>query len=525
MIWCAREAHHIETAVESRAGSHSRASLLRYSPALVLIVIAIADIQRWADPDLWGHVAFGRAMLANRHLAFHDPYSYSARGHLWLNHEWLSELLMGAIYDLGGVIGLKLMKFACSAAVILFLALALAETDTPMTLQLAILLAASIAIAPQMQFRPQLITFAMMSGLLEILTRYTYRGKAPLMVAIPMLALWANLHGGFIVGLAALTTFSTVRITKDVFAGRGPRRGLTLIAVSAASALVTVITPYGIGTWHAVWEAIANPHTGEVINDWQPLMRSFVATWRESPIGVVPSVLAIAMFLALAVTWMLNPRRGDLAIVAVALIMIVAAMIAMRNLPLAVIATVVVLAQHSSSFFRRTQSHRAPRISQILLAAVGAILLIGSGLLSPMLRAGSSKPLGAIAFMQTRRLSGNMMSDFGWGEYVIWHMAPASKVFIDGRYDTVYPPDVIDDYLAFHFGEPDAKEVLRKYPHDFILLSPNDETALAVMASAPGWKQLYRDGSCIVFARANSEAARIPAVTVPPQHTPPSYFP
>jgi hypothetical protein len=117
------------------------------------------------------------------------------------------------------------------------------------------------------------------------------------------------------------------------------------------------------------------------------------------------------------------------------------------------------------------------------------------------------------------------MTDFTWGEYVIWHMAPASKVFIDGRYDTVYPPRVIDDYLAFHYGAASASDMLRKYPHDFILLSPNDEAALGLMASAPEWKRLYRDGSCILFARTDSAAAQIPAVDVPPQRTPPSDFP
>src|SRR5271166_4072343 len=133
MIWCAVEAHHIEQFPESRP------SLLRYSPALVLVVVAITDIQRWADPDLWGHVAFGRAMLATHRLAFHDPYSYSAPGHLWLNHEWLSEALMGAFYDLGGVIGLKLMKFGCCVALVVFLVRGLAEIDSPMTLQFGML--------------------------------------------------------------------------------------------------------------------------------------------------------------------------------------------------------------------------------------------------------------------------------------------------------------------------------------------------------------------------------------------------
>lgn len=36
-----------------------------------------------------------------------------------------------------------------------------------------------------------------------------------------------------------------------------------------------------------------------------------------------------------------------------------------------------------------------------------------------------------------------MLPFFGWGEYVIWHLAPGSHAFIDGRYDTVYPRELI----------------------------------------------------------------------------------
>ena len=153
------------------------------------------------------------------------------------------------------------------------------------------------------------------------------------------------------------------------------------------------------------------------------------------------------------------------------------------------------------------------------------ILLIASGLLSPRLRAGSFKPVGAVAFMHEHRLSGNVMSDFAWGEYLIWHLAPASKVFIDGRYDTVYPPNVIDDYLTFQYGEPGAKSVLRKYPHDFILLSARSESALSLVRAAPEWKPIYRDSGSILFARVDSVAARIPPVEVSAEDTPASYFP
>src|SRR5208282_3451271 len=100
-------------------------------------------------------------------------------------------------------------------------------------------------------------------------------------------------HGGFIVGLAALATFSTVRMITDLLGGRGPWVGAKLFAVFGASTLVTIVTPYGLGAWHAVGHAIANPHTREVISDWQPLVRSLLETWRENHVGVVPSVLAI----------------------------------------------------------------------------------------------------------------------------------------------------------------------------------------------------------------------------------------
>ena len=523
---CAREPSQAGHAGDSPIESNSRASLLRYSPALVLFVIAIVDIQRWADPDLWGHVAFGRAMLATRHFAFHGPYSYSAPGYLWLNHEWLSELLMGAIYNLGGVIGLKLMKFGCCAVVIVSLAEGLAEIDSPMTLQFGILVAAGIAIAPQMQFRPQLFSFAMIAGLLAVLTKYTYRGTAPLPFVIPMLWLWANLHGGFIVGLAALATFSAVRMTTDLLGGRGPWVGAKLLAILAASTLATFVTPYGLGTWRAVGHAMTNPHTREIIDDWQPLMSTFDAMWHRNYAGAVPMIVAVAMFVSLAMTFVIAPRGNDLPMLAIAAVMIAAAFVAMRNLPLAVIASVIPLARHSSFVFRARQTQPPGNwINQIILAAAAIVLLLESGLLSPTLRAGTARPVGAIAFMQERGLSGNIMTDFTWGEYVIWHMAPASKVFIDGRYDTIYPPDVVDDYLAFHYGAAGAKEVLRKYRHDFILLSPNDEAALAVTASAPEWKQLYRDGSCVLFVRTDSTAAEISPVIVAPRDTPPSDFP
>src|ERR1700730_14407197 len=89
----ASAAHSVETgSAFDTPARWVRTSLLQYSPALVLVLIAIADAGRATDPDLWGHVRFGQAVLAGHRLVLHDPHSYTAPGHLWRNHEWLTEI-------------------------------------------------------------------------------------------------------------------------------------------------------------------------------------------------------------------------------------------------------------------------------------------------------------------------------------------------------------------------------------------------------------------------------------------------
>ena len=133
-------------------------------------------------------------------------------------------------------------------------------------------------------------------------------------------------------------------------------------------------------------------------------------------------------------------------------------------------------------------------------------------------------PSGAVAFMKRYGLRGNLLNQFGWGEYLIWHMSPSSKVFIDGRYDTVYPLEVIQDFLAFDANLPGAGRVLRSYPHDFVLISPK-LMAYRLMRKSAGWKLIYEDPDCALFARTDSAAAKLPGVPVRSAAPLPQYFP
>src|SRR5208282_5602084 len=118
-----------------------------------------------------------------------------------------------------------------------------------------------------------------------------------------------------------------------------------------------------------------------------------------------------------------------------------------------------------------------------------------TGLFSKKMAADDPYPAGAISYMKQHRLSGNILADFQWGEYVIWHMPPAGK------------------------------ELLVKYPHDFVLVGQKNDPAYKLIVAQPGWKQIYRDDSCVLFARDTSAAAKLAPITVSVKDTPENSFP
>ena len=447
--------------MSARERSRQRAmSLLRYAPGLVVLVIVIADSGQMTDTDLWGHIRFGQAVIAQRHLILRDPYSYSAFGHRWDNHEWLTEVVMAASYNAFGVVGLKLWKLACVAATMLLVAMGLAETGATPTVQLNTFTVVAVATMPQMEFRPQLFTFLLVAAMLALLARHNYRGAAPLWLLIPMMALWANLHGGFIVGIAILALYTAVAAIDDLITSAGFRRGLGLGALTIAALASTMITPYGRDTWRPVLRALRNPMTRIAVTDWQPLGFAMMRQWQAHPAGVIYILCGIGMLLAFVAAFALVPRGGDLPLVAIAGVLSVAAITAVRNLPIAVIACALPVARHSWLLILRRreriseetakavpQTERSA-VSPWLALAVAVILAIYSGISRPACALISRIP-NAPSPSCKNTICAAIFSAISIGR--ISHLAyrASFKVFIDGCYDTVYPYSLIEQYIDF----------------------------------------------------------------------------
>src|SRR5262245_26598708 len=224
--------------------------------SFVLLGFGLATVTH-ADPDLWGHLRFGLDTLATHSLPASDPYSFT-QDRAWLNHEWLSEVLMAAAYQPLGTLGLRLLK-----AAILVLGFAMVwQTYRGAALPAKIVAMAWLvfgAVHMVATVRPQLWSLLftiVIARQLVVPSRHAYW-------ALPVLfALWANLHGGWIVGLGIVGVW--VAFGGVVEAGKR----VPTWAMAVACVLATLATPHGVRLWTFVWETVGFERA---ITEWRPL--------------------------------------------------------------------------------------------------------------------------------------------------------------------------------------------------------------------------------------------------------------
>lgn len=465
---------------------------------LLLFAVALVSADNFADPDLWMHILAGRIILNGHIPPMADVFSYSAAGLPWRDHEWLAQAALALSYDGLGVVGLKLLKVLCATALMGALAIGIAQTGagTGRYRRLVLIVIAAVMVEP-MQFRPQLFTFVMLSVLLALLAIEIYRGGAPLWVMVPMFALWVNLHGGYAAGLGALGVATAVVSAQAIRDPAQRSKALRLALVTVACGLATLLNPFGLSAAGTVMHSVSDPLIRQLVVEWRSEPQALAYLWNNGPtllvlVAVAP-LLLFAMFLA-SMFW--APDLDDAAMAAVAIVFIGAGFYQARNVSLAVIAVAIPLAHHAALALDG-QDDSPP--ASMLMAVLAVLVMIAGGTFSNRLETWSRMPLGAVSFMDRNHLHGNILNQLEWGEYLAWH-EPDSRIFVDGRAETVYPDSVMLQYAQFYYGLSGGDKLLDAYPNDFVLIIPESK-AYKTMLSQQRWRLIYQDATSALFQR------------------------
>ncbi len=448
-----------------------------------------------ADNDLWGHVTFGRRILAEGRLPLTNDYAYTAPAHPWINHEILAECAFASAFDRFGTAGLIGLKLAIATATFAILTRMIRHRTRSLAATGVALGIGGALLSPGFLIRPQLFTFLAMAWVWSRIDRYDDTRDGRVLLSLPaVFALWINTHGGVIAGLAIFLAYVGLR----VIAAKDPRERAILAGIALLSSLALLVNPYGAGLLEFLYRDL---QLVRAISEWQALdLSSFAGR-----------ILLLALLLLMIGTAARPSRRPwEVFLILTAALM---ALHHQRHLPLFAIIATPRLAESlkAAGVWVRDRAGIPPLSvgARVAFAAgFGALALfqierahaMGRGLGAGIFVSPTEYPIDAVRFIRQNGMKGNLALPSDWGEYAIWHLHPDCRVAVDGRYTTAYPDDLLELSERFQFGRPGWQQFL--HGADLVLVDRRQPIVQAMFRETE-WRYVYSDATALVFVRGD----------------------
>jgi hypothetical protein len=469
-----------------------------------------------ADPDLWGHIKFGEDLWQTGKIIQSDPYSYLTGDQLWINHEWLAEVIFYLGFALAGPAGLIVLKIAMGLLITGLMYRHLCRQGlTPLRAGIVLLPVTPLLVPGLVTVRPQMFTYLFFLFVLLLIYQAEHGRPQYLWVAPPLFALWVNLHGGFLAGLGIFVLWSFAHLVLILLRPRRPGAlSLSQVAMPlAVSVLATLLNPYGVELlgFLARTATVARPE----ISEWRPIDIM-------TPLGAMYIVI-----LGVAVAGLVYSRRERRpALMTLFVCASLLPLMAVRHTQLFALVVAVLAGEHIGDAWGRVSSGRQsnrsaaganqPRPWLAGLSLIGAVVLIGLSVPNfGCIRPYPVYARRAIALLKHSGISGNLAVHFTWGEYAIWHLGPRIKVSVDGRRETVYSDEIRRENLDFRMGTGDWDALLRNHETHLALVSKKFPV-FNLMQLHPDWLLVYEDRVSGLFVPRDSPLIRQIKTTDPP---------
>lgn len=472
---------------ETVASTGSPSQLLPLCAALIAGVTTLVSRFLYADGDTYWHIAAGNWILAHFAVPHSDPFSFTAAGRPWVAHEWLSEVVMALAFRLGYWTGVTIL-FAAAAAI----TAGLLMRDLRRWLQpfpaCVLALLAMAAVAPGLLARPHILALPALECWTAGLLMARSRGRIPSFALLPVMTLWANLHGGFIVGIALIVPLAI----EAIFHGGTAqfRVALGWAVFLAGSVLAALLTPNGLAGMLFPFHLLSMRHLS-LIGEWQPA--------NFGSLNVLELFILAGLYLGFS---------RDFRIPTIRLLLLLAlvhgSLVHAREVLLLGIVGVLVLAEPLGSWLgsankssRPATLHAGRRWASLTVAALAALIL-AIRLEYPVHRVNDRMyPTAALAHLPDQVRTGHVFNAYQFGGFLIYS---GIRPFIDSRAD-MYDPEFLDVYREAVRPIPKTLEfVLDHYDIAWTIMPPDSEVA-TFLDRMPEWKRIFGDDVAVIHVR------------------------
>lgn len=459
--------------------------------------LAIPGSEILGDPDTFLHVAIGDWIRQHGVVPLTDPFSYPMSGQPWIAHEWLAGLVMSYAYSLGGWYGVCVLTVLSLGVTLVIIARFLMR-HLPAAYAILFVVLALVGLESHLLARPHVLVWPLIAFWVGQLLIRSESGRAPPFWLLPLIVLWANLHGSFVLGLLFVLPLAMESWLNAALAARNrvlkSWSGFFVLALFAC-----LITPFG---WDGMAFAgkVVSMQTLAIVGEWKPL------TVKEFP----PVLIWLGLLLVMGL-------RGLLKLSWVRLVLLLGLgwqmLLHVRFYSLFVLLAPLLLAEPLALSKAKWQARTEPDSSldgffewasapskpwAILLAGM-VVCVMSYQLRQADLQPGPSiAPSNALQYLKKSALTGHGLNHYNYGGFLIWAGIP---VFMDGRIDL--RGDVVMKPYNNALNQADPKELTKFLDENQIAwtMFPPEGIPAINMDHMAGWSKAYADENAVIHVR------------------------
>lgn len=474
--------------------------------ALVNALLFRRDRLFAADGDVGRHIRLGRQIIEDGAVPRVDLFSHTRAGDPFVPYEWLAETVT-ALAEIGwGLAGVVVLSALLYSVAVVGLYRAADELGAPRLLALPVALLGLLLQSVHLLPRPHLFTTAFAAVFMVVLVRFARTGRPWILAPLPVLMLvWANSHGGFLIGFVLLVAFVAGALLRSPEFADGPNAVRPLVTVLLLSIVASLVNPAGVELWRHTTGYLGIEFLVAETQEYQSV--DFHQAYGK---------LFFVVLFAGPALWMTGRVRVSRLAGGLYLLFAAAALHSARNIPLFTVAALPWLAVWAEQALRgggptgtavlqrmrsleRTDRQLRPGLPG--LAAIGLLWFALEPASGTYRFDASVFPVEAVAAFDGMEPTGPVFNQMAFGGYLLY-ARPDIPVFIDGQTD-FYGEELSREYLTVLEARPGWQRVLDE--HDVTwTLTRREEPINQLLASSSSWELTYEDDVVAMYGRRST---------------------